>query len=207
MSCAWFAFRNTVVVAAFLTLAATLHPRASAQDREGGRVDATRLYGGLWLGFGGDATWDGDGEFAGDLETTVGGQFGVDAITTRHFSLGGEARFGAVKWKVDDRSRLIDLDFKPRLRFPLRKLPLEFYVAVPVGLTVPRLARLGEAPHDTKVGWNLGAGGGVNLFLTEDFGLNVEPMWLMHRFKTHGANDGEFTLKQFALFLNAVVAL
>lgn len=207
MSIASFATRASVFILASLLLTPLLASRAAAHDydREGGRVDATRLYGGLWLGFGGDAEWDGDAEFAGDLETTVGGQFGVDVVATRYFSLGGEARIGAVKWKVDDRSKLIDLDFKPRLRLPLRNAPIEFYATVPVGLTVPRLARLGEDPVDTRVGWNLGAGGGVNFFITEDFGLNVEPMWLMHKFKAdHG---GEFTLKQFALFLNAVVAL
>jgi hypothetical protein len=184
---------------------------AKADEREGGRVDAHRVYGGLWLGFGGDATWDGDGDFAGDLKTTVGGQAGFDIVATRHFTLGGEARFGAVKWKVNDRTKLVDLDFKPRLRFPLRGAPIEFYAAVPVGMTVPRLADFedpGDGPHDEKVGWNLGAGGGMNVFLTEDFGLNVEPMWLMHKFKvTGGPNDAEFTLKQFALFLNAVIAL
>ena len=196
------------ILAVFLLLGGVLTgSRAWAQEREGGRVDATRIYGGLWLGFGGDATWDGDGEFAGDLETTVGGQFGVDVVASRYFSLGAEARIGAVRWKIDDRSKLVDLDFKPRLRLPLSHLPLEFYVAVPVGLTVPRLADFGEEQGDGKVGWNLGAGGGVNLFVTEDFGLNAEPMWLMHRFKVDGPSDGEFTLKQFALFLNAVIAL
>jgi hypothetical protein len=181
--------------------------RAEARDYDYDGVDPTRLYGGLWLGFGGDAEFDGDRQFAGDLETTLGGQFGVDVVVARYFSLGGEARIGASRWvRTGDRTKLIDLAFKPRLRFPIRRTPLELYFAVPVGVTIPRLADGGPPGVDGKVGWNLGVGGGLNFWITESFGLNVEPMWLVHRFGTDGPGNPDYTLKQFALFLNAAVA-
>lgn len=169
------------------------------------RVGPVRLNGGLWLGFGGDAEFDGDDQFAGDLETTLGGQVGVDVVVLRHLSLGGEARIGASKWiRTGDRTKLVDLNFKPRLRFPLGRTPLELYATVPVGITVPRLADGG--PGDGRVGWNLGAGGGLNFWITDSFGLNAEPMWIMHRFKVDADGDPEYTLKQFSLFLNALIA-
>ena len=179
---------------------------AAARPRDyDDRVGPLRLNGGLWLGFGGDAEFDGDDQFAGDLETTLGGQFGVDAVVLRHLSLGGEARIGASKWiRTGDRTKLIDLNFKPRLRFPLGRSPLELYFTVPVGITVPRLADGG--PGQGTVGWNLGAGGGLNFWITDSFGLNVEPMWIMHRFKVDADGDPEYTLKQFSLFLNALIA-
>lgn len=170
-------------------------------------VDPTRLYGGVWLGFGGDAEFDGDDQFAGDLDTTLGGQFGVDVVVLRHLSLGGEARIGASKWiRTGDRTKLIDLAFKPRLRFPLGRSPLELYFSVPVGITIPRLADGGPPGADGKAGWNLGVGGGLNFWITDSFGLNVEPMWLVHRFKVDSDGDYQYTLKQFSLFLNAAFA-
>jgi hypothetical protein len=181
--------------------------RAQARDRDYNDVDPLRLYGGVWLGFGGDAEFDGDRQFAGGLDTTLGGQFGVDAVILRHLSLGGEMRIGAAKWeRTGDRTKLIDIDFKPRLRFPLGRSPVELYFAVPVGLTVPRLADMGPPGSEGKAGWNLGVGGGLNVFITDSFGLNAEPMWLMHKFKTDAEGDPYYTLKQFSLFLNAVLA-
>jgi hypothetical protein len=164
-------------------------------DYDDDAVDDTRLYGGLWLGFGGDAEIDGDNQFAGDLETTVGGQIGLDQVMSRYFSLGGEVRFGRAAWKAFN-SKLIDIDVKPRLRLPLRR-SIELYAAVPVGVTIPRLD---DALPEGKTGWNIGAGAGINLFLTDNFGLNAEPMWIMHDFD-------DYRIKQFSLFLNAVLAL
>src|SRR4051794_30275327 len=70
-------------------------------------IDDTRLYGGLWLGFGGDADLDGDGDFGGDLKTTVGGQFGLEQVIARYLSIGAEVRIGAVKWNsTGDRSKV-----------------------------------------------------------------------------------------------------
>ena len=110
-----------------------------------------------------------------------------------------EARFGRVQWKQFNGSKLIDLNFKPRLRLPLTNAPIELYATTPIGLTIPRIRDVDSAP-DGSTGWNVGAGAGLNLFLTDDFGLNAEPMWIMHDF-------GDYRLKQFSLFLNAVLAL
>jgi hypothetical protein len=194
--------------AVLIVCSASSRVQARDWDREYNGVDPTRLYGGLWLGFGGDAEFDGDDQFAGELETTLGGQFGVDVVVLKHLSLGGEARIGASKWiRTGDRTKLIDLDFKPRLRFPLGRSPFELYFAVPVGVTIPRLADGGPPGVDGKAGWNLGVGGGVNFWITDFFGLNVEPMWLVHKFKV-SSDDGDnyYTLKQFSLFLNAAFA-
>ena len=180
---------------------------AQARDYPQDRVGPTRLYGGLWLGFGGDAEFDGDREFAGKLKATLGGQFGVDVVVVRYLSLGGEARIGASKWmRTGDRTKLIDLDFKPRLRLPISRTPIELYFTTPVGVTVPRLGDGAPPGVEGKAGWNLGVGGGLNFWVTRSFGLNVEPMWLMHRFKTDGPGAPDYTLKQFSLFLNAAVA-
>jgi hypothetical protein len=189
---------------AILTLAA-LSSRAAADDRH----HPTRIYGGLWLGFGGDIEVDGVGD-VGDLGKTIGGQGGVDVIVARYLSLGGEVRVGGFDvGSFDDRSRLIDLDFKPRLRLPIDDSPLELYLTVPVGLTIPRLADVGNGNDvDENIGWNVGVGGGVNAFVTHRFALNVEPIWLVHHFGTDGTDGGgDVKIKQFAILLNAVLAI
>ena len=185
-----------------MTLAAW-SSRVEARDWHDER-DPTRIYGGLWLGFGGDA----DGPPNAELDTTLGGQFGIDSVLARHFSLGGEFRIGAARFeRTGDRSKLIDIDIKPRLRFPIGRI-IELYGAVPVGLTIPRLGDIDDGDTEGKVGWNFGVGPGINLFLTESFGLNAEPMWLWHRFRVDGPGDDDhYTIKQFSLFLNAVIAL
>ena len=113
-----------------------------------------------------------------------------------------------MKWNsTGDRSKVIDLDFKPRLRFPLRNTPLELYVTVPLGLTVPRLGDVDTGNTDGKLGWNIGAGAGLHVLLTDHFGLNIEPIWLLHRFKIEVAvAENDFTVKQFSLMANAVLA-
>lgn len=182
-----------------------------------------RLYGGLGLGFGGNAKLDASGPFGffpgrgkDDQVTSIGGQFGVDVPVLRYLSLGGEARL--IAWNTDtfdrnnvNRSKLLDLDFKPRLRFPLRNAPLEFYFTVPVGLTVPFLAdNFGDnANANSKVGWNIGVGGGVNWWLGRAFALNVEPVFVIHKFSVDGpgGTNADITLRQFTLFFNAVFAI
>jgi hypothetical protein len=164
--------------------------------------DSTRLYGGLWLGFGEQAELDGVST-GDDHKRVLGGQFGLDVIGPRHFSLGADAELGAAKWKVGDSAKMIDMALKPRLRLPVDGTPLEFYLTVPVGLTLPRLSD--ESGGQGRVGWNLGAGGGVDLLLAEGFFLNVEPMWLKHSFKVSSDLGSDVVVKQFALFINAVL--
>jgi hypothetical protein len=189
-------------------LASTLAGAASSAQADAyadhDRYDPRRLYGGVWLGFGGSA--HADGAFGGDLDTTLGGQLGMDWVTNRFVSLGFETRLGASKWeRMHDRSKLVDIDFKPRFR-PLAIGPFELYATLPVGMTIPRLADVGDTNLNGKVGWNIGAGVGANLFLTRRFAINVEPIWLYHHFKVEGpAND--IALKQFSLMINGVIAL
>lgn len=177
--------------------------RAHSPDE---RYETQRLYGGVWLGFGGDAEVDGDNQFAGSLDTTLGGQFGMDWVTHRFVSLGFEARIGAARWeRMHDRTKLVDLDFKPRFRF-VTLGPVELYATVPIGLTVPRPADVAQHHVDAKpLGWNVGAGAGINVFITDSFGLNAEPIWLYHHYKVDGPAD-DFALKQFSLMLNALLA-
>ncbi len=197
-----------------------LSTSASAQDYA--NRYPLRIYGGLWLGFRG--TWDNDlkGPFGvgatgnDDLITTVGGQFGVDYVLMRFFALGGELRVGGVNTKTYDdanfdRSKLVDIDLKPRLRFAPRHLPFEVYGTVPFGMTIPKLSNdlQNLANLDEHVGWNIGVGGGVSVFPLPHFGLNVEPLWLFHKFKVDGplSTSDRVSLRQFALLLNLVLAL
>lgn len=199
--------RARLLVLSLLTALCSLAGSTAHADERGDRYDPRRLYGGVWLGFGGDAEADGDGEFGGDLDTTLGGQFGLDWVTHRWVSLGFEARIGASKWeRMRDRTKLVDLDFKPRFR-ALVLGPVEVYATVPVGLTVPRPGDVADQSFSGKVGWNIGAGAGVNVFLTRRFALNAEPIWLYHHYKVDKSPANDFALKQFSLLINGVIAL
>ena len=184
--------------------------RASAERwARDDHYDPTRIYGGLWLGFGGDIEVSHVGQ-VGNLGKTIGGQGGVDVVVARYLSLGGEVRVGGFRiGGFDQRNRLIDLDFKPRLRLPLDSTPLELYLTVPVGLTIPRLSDLdGGRQVDNNIGWNVGVGGGLNAFITRSFAFNVEPIWLVHHFGIDGTDgNGTVKVKQFAIMLNAVLAI
>lgn len=208
-----------------LLACSALSTEAEAQyrDHERGRdtPPRLRLYGGVGIGFGGELEVDGPGPFDAlpnqDLTTSIGGQFGVDAVVLSLLALGGEVRI--VGWNTEalddrnvDRSKLVDIDFKPRLRFPLVNDRLEIYGALPIGLTIPILADdwAGDANEgiDGKVGWNLGVGGGMTFFVTPRFGLNLEPMYVMRWFGAEGGGqNADITMKQFTLFANAVIAI
>ncbi|MDB4986731.1 MAG: hypothetical protein JWN04_1909 [Myxococcaceae bacterium] len=202
----------------------SISSRAAAEPyRDHDDAGDVRLYGGLGLGFGGTADVNAHGALgvfsangSDDLITSVGGQVGVDVPVLRYLSLGAEARLLSFNTKpLDDnnvdRSKLLDIDFKPRLRLPLRNAPLEFYLTVPVGVTVPFLASqfTDTTKVDAKTGWNIGVGAGVNWWLARAFALNFEPMFLFHKFNFNGAagTNGDITLRQFTMFINAVVAL
>lgn len=183
--------------------------QAQARPYRYDNYDPTRLYGGVWLGFGGKIEVDGLGD-VGSLGKTIGGVAGVDVRVARWFSLGGEFRIGGfdVHRHFDDRNRLIDLDFKPRLYLPL-KAPVEIYGAVPVGLTIPRLSDIDGRAPDQTVGWNVGVGPGINVFFNHAFGMNVEPIWLYHHFNIddHTNGNGKVVVKQFSVMINALFAL
>jgi len=216
-----------ICLAALTGIATASHARADVGDRDGDRDgyrDNVRLYGGLWLGFGGSADVDYSvdtplGPFGAggddDRVTTIGGQVGFDIPIMRFLSLGAEARVGSFNTEAlddndVDRSKLIDLDFKPRLTFPLRRSPIELYFTTPIGLTIPVLADdFGDGDAvDANPGWNLGIGGGINFWIARRFALNLEPMYLMHWFDLDvPVGGGEVKLQQFTLFFNAVFAL
>jgi hypothetical protein len=169
-------------------------------------ISPTRIYGGLWLGFAGHTKLE-DNNYRAYGASTVGGQFGLDVVGFHDLlSLGAEVRFGAAKSNAGKRSQLLDVVLKPRLRLVPENSPLEFYFTTPIGFTVPRLSD-SNAGSDGNVGWNFGVGGGANLFLGEGFGINVEPMWLTHRFKVNGTGGDTLSIQEFALFLNAVLAI
>ena len=183
--------------------AASTDATTSTNIEEFLHIPPTRLYGGIWLGFAGHSEMDGN-FYRPYGASTVGGQFGVDVVGFHEiFSLGAEVRFGAAKSSAGERSNLLDIVLKPRLRLVPENCPLEFYFTVPVGFTMPRIRDAG-ASGNANVGWNLGLGGGMNLFFSEHFGINVEPLWLTHRFKVDG---GQLKISEFALFLNAVLAI
>ena len=203
------------------TLALALCTPAAVEAQDGRRAPGNvRLYGGPGFGFGGDLDVDVDGPLGGnlqlgdDLVTTFGFQLGADFVVHRFIAVGFEYRFGAFNTEGgddnnNDRSKMFDFAFKPRGRYAFDNLPLEIYLTVPVGLTIPRLSSDVPGDLDERVGWNLGAGGGATYFIGSRFGVNIEPIWLMHRFKVDGplGVDGTYTTKQFNLLLNAVLAI
>jgi hypothetical protein len=206
----------------FATLVLALCSTTAVQAQDGRRDPGNvRFFGGLWLGFGGDLELEVDAlgnnlDFDAELTTTIGGQLGVDFVLHRHVALGLGYRIGAFNTEQGDdddvdRSKLHDIVLMPRVRYPLAGFPLELYLSVPVGLTIARLSD--ELPGvdniDERVGWNLGVGVGATYFVVPQFGVNLEPVWLMHQFKADGpfGVDGTYTAKQFNLLLNLVFAL
>lgn len=189
------------------------------RDHHGDRPSRLRLLGGMHFGIAGEIESERNGPFATsaerDLATTYGGHLGVDAVVLRFFAIGGEFRFSA--WNTEtaedrdvDRSKMIDLDVKPRLRFAFARERLEFYFSTPVGLSVPILSDDIDAGGRIKgkPGFNLGVGGGLTFFLTHYFGLNVEPMYVMRWFKVEaGGLNRDVEMRQFHIFTNAVFTL
>lgn len=187
-------------------------------DRDDPRAPSRlRLLGGAHFGIGGTIEGDRppfDGEV--DLATTYGGHVGVDAVVFRFFAIGGEVRAAAfntedAEERNVDRSFLVDLDVKPRLRIPFVHERFELYFSTPVGLTIPVLSDdiSADGRVDGKVGWNLGIGGGMTFFITHHFGLNLEPMYVMRWFGVEGpaGTELDLSMRQFTLFTNAVIAL
>jgi hypothetical protein len=187
-------------------------------DRDDRRAPSRlRLLGGVHFGIGGTIEGDRppfDGE--ADLATTYGGHVGVDAVVFRFFAIGGEVRAAAFNTEDAedrgvDRSFLVDLDVKPRLRIPFVHERFELYFSTPVGLTIPVLSDdiSADGRVDGKVGWNLGIGGGMTFFITHHFGLNLEPMYVMRWFGVEGPGGTklDLSMRQFTLFTNAVIAL
>ncbi len=212
--------RGLLVLATLVAAHSLLPDSAHAWDRyHRDRPSHLRLLGGAHFGFVGELEPERSGTiFADDydLATTYGGHFGVDAVVFRFFAIGGEARFSAFNTEEAEardvrRSFLLEFDAKPRLRFAFARERMEFYFSTPLGLTVPILSRdiNADGRIDGKPGFNLGIGGGFTFFITERFGLNVEPMYVMRWFAVDvpGRDDVDVRMRQFTLFTNAVIAL
>jgi hypothetical protein len=134
-------------------------------------------------------------EFYGDadLKAGVGGQLGFEWVPTRFFGIGAEARLLSNKVDGGPATRLFDLTVKPSARIGLRSRPIEFYLALPVGLTVPS-----SDGADLQVGGTVGFVGGLNWFFTRQFGLNLELGVLSH-FYSFDEFDIDITETQFTL--------
>ena len=169
-----------------------------------------RFYGGFSIAVRGEV-WteeeDSGNESASNLDPTIGLQGGVDYVVMKYFSIGGEMRF---LWpKADEqvgRDFLWDIDVKPRGRFPLAKIPLELYAAMPIGLTVPGLD---GSQREGTVGFNVGLLAGANWFFTENFGINAEMGWVFHKFGAEDPGDDyDVSMNQFQLLCpNFIYAL
>jgi len=182
-----------------------------------------RLYGGLRLGVGGTMHVSADDETVEDfdLNAGIGGQLGAELVPARFFGIGFETRF--ISFKEDmggTRDLLIDLAVKPSFRLALRRTPLEFYAALPIGVTIP----VADDPNtsdsvdfDYRAGANLGFMAGTNLFFSPHLGMNVELGVLIHWYGADAYDTESFdekvasfnyTLTQFTLLtINVVYAL
>lgn len=107
-----------------------------------------------------------------------------------YFGLGGELRMSRIKTELidppegferfsdNDTDTLWDVVFKPLGRFELDSAPLELQLALPLGLTIPRISQVDEDAEN--LGFNLGILLGANYFFTSRFGLAAEMGWQMH---------------------------
>jgi len=206
--------QGCVLAASMLATAALGTATARAQDQETGEVDLDRtsrgsssrrasrssstdhpapgplrLYGGLSIAAGGELKLD-DADFdegGSELFPTIGFHAGADFVLMDYFSIGGETRFLFFKPEAigdDDRSFLWDISVKPRGRYAFDGMPLEVYLALPLGLTVPGI----EGEAEGEVGWNIGIVAGANYFFSESLGVSLELGWHFHKF---GIESGE----------------
>lgn len=190
-----------------------------------------QVYGGFLSGFGGKTKATGsymgmsladlgltDSDTQHKLATTLGFQLGGSYVW-RFLGIGPELRMSWLKIKPDatldtsgqDRDKLIDLLIKPRGRYRFNALPLEIYLAVPVGLSIPRFQK--SEGTSFRVGPTVGMLAGATYFFLRHLGANLElgGQWHWVGAKITDAQlDGEINAKlrysQFHLHINAVAA-
>lgn len=182
----------TYVTPAGLSDAAT--PRKS--------IPGFRLYGGFGLGVGGELEIEFDDEERSgsfDLAPTRSIQVGF-GYAWRFFGIGGEVRTNWIKPSYDEdedakREKTFDVVVKPRGGYQFRNIPLEFYGALPVGLSLPRFEE-GEEPEriEFQAGATVGFVAGASYFFTKHFGLNAELGWTLHVYRFTDWNDDQGTL-------------
>jgi len=227
--------RTTKAALLAVAMMATAATTAAAQDQEAGdvRVDLPprktekqhdepeiptrekvgtpgplRVYGGFSVAVGGNRTEESPilGELDLSLDPTVGFQGGADYVIMDYFSIGGEMRFLWSKVNgAGDRDFLWDIDVKPRGRYPFKKIPLEVYGALPIGLTVPAISNEPEG----KPGFNVGLVGGATWWFTSKMGLNAELGWVFHKYSREIFDvTTDLSMNQFLLLCpNFVYAL
>jgi hypothetical protein len=204
-------------LAATATLAVALPSSAAAQSLDvGGMVD---------FGFGGEVDWEytvdrwhfDDDDF---LDPMLG--FGLFARYQLHenFDLGGELH--VLWWRTDemedvdiDRCTLIDIAVRPMGKYGFANVPLELYLALPIGLTISvpsdeasdAFQRIDSGDIDAGTGINLALLAGLNYHPMPEFGLFVELGWTMHWYvndlDTARATELESLMNQFALRVGA----
>jgi hypothetical protein len=175
-------------------------------------------------GFGGEAEASVDLESGVDpaddgpeLQTSLGLGASYDTPVTQLVSLGGLLRIASWEahrytWEVDGDNTgwAFDFAFLPRLRFEARGL--EFYAAVPLGLTLAtkedNLTFFAiDTEYDVGFGYNLGVFGGVQIPLEPNLALFAELGWLGRGITQQGHAQGdssadgelEYSTGQFAV--------
>jgi hypothetical protein len=190
-------------------------PPAAAERGLGG----VRLHAGMRFGLGGKWSADYDDGWLGKDERDLGGTFGFQVGASqfwRYVGIGGELRVNMFKVDaVSDRLKTLDLVALPRGGYRLETLPLEFYGALPIGMSVPlfdddvsiECACGSPQAADFKVGMTIGAVAGASYFFSDHVGINVEVGWLMHRYDFADDDDdsGLLKIKQGNLLTTNVV--
>lgn len=167
------------------------------------------------FGFGGEADFSGDVNFADDdmLVTYAFTGLGVYRIH-KYFAVGGLTRLTI--WNTDNAddadigsSLGWDIDVLPRGQFPINDR-IELYAEMPIGLTVDFANdEWGDsfgADVDTGIGWNIGILTGA-IFHFGRFGVFGELGWIYHSFShelSPGNVDVDISFGQFALQGGAV---
>lgn len=194
---------------------------ASSSGRDA--IPFFRLYGGIRLGVGGefkesekeDYGDDGDvGKTTYDLKARPGFQLGA-AWVWRYFGIGPELRFALIKGEdFAHTQKNLDIVVKPRGGYQLTTLPLEFYLAVPIGATVAFYDyewdedTLDKEPED-QVGFTVGVQAGATYFFSKHIGVNAELGWVYYDYDTKVTLDGdsysfEKSFSQFQIGANFV---
>ncbi len=126
------------------------------------------------------------------LESSLGGYLGASLPIGRWFAV--EAGAALLAWRTEEmdregrsRERVVDVIAKPRAR--LRVGAVELYAAMPVGLSVPRIAdqtgpslRVYGTEVSRELGWSIGAAAGVQAFVLSSLGVRAEVGYQKHSF-------------------------
>jgi hypothetical protein len=192
----------------------------SAVNAPSGRV--LQLYAGGRLGLGGHKTETEDYRER-NMKATPGAQAGLEWLLP-YSSVGAEVRVGAFLDEAeaehnDERTLLIDIDFKPRIRYPLSRKSLEFYLALPIGPSFNRISRRKRDRYEASgdrisadVGFNLSPELGFTYFSKHRLGVSTGVAYSFYWYALDAVNDdmifrAEHQIRQVTLFINLLWAL